>query len=369
MQVRETPRGGFDPLTTRTSKPCYSLPASFLSLCVLAGACISTHIAARSCSPAKNPIVTSEFIFIQAPFKECHASTIVELKGGDLLAAWFGGDHEGDRSVAIWGARRHANSWSAPFDLAREVGTPCWNPVLFADREEKLWLFYKFGPSPRTWAGAYRTSRDGSTWSKPAYLPPGILGPIKNKPVTLANGDILAGTSRETALSWTCGVDVSSDDGGTWHHYGPIGVPGYHHGIIQPTVWETAPGHVKMLVRATQDVGFICAATSNDGGHTWSQAKPTELPNPNSGIDAVKMRDGRVALVYNPSNTERTPLSLAFSPDEGETWTAALTLEDAPGEYSYPAIIQTRDGRLHITYTWRRQRIKHVVVDPDLLTH
>lgn len=310
----------------------------------------------------------SEFIFTQAPFKECHASTIVELLDGDLLAAWFGGEHEGDRSVAIWGARRHAGSWSAPFELAREPDTPCWNPVLFCDSRERFWLFYKFGKSPRTWAGAYRTSTDGTAWSEPTYLPAGILGPSKNKPVTLANGDILAGTSVETAFSWTCGVDLSSEGGRSWRHYGPITVPGYHHGVIQPTVWETAPGHLKMLARATQDIGFICAAISVDGGHTWSDAKPTKLPNPNSGIDAVKMRDGRIALAYNPSKTERSPLALAISPDNGQTWGEPLTLEDGPGEYSYPAIIQTRDGKLHITYTWRRKRIEHVVVDPGALS-
>jgi len=313
---------------------------------------------------AKTPTVVSEFIFTQAPFKECHASTIVELLDGDLLAAWFGGEHEGDRSVAIWGARRHSDSWSAPFELARERGMPCWNPVLFADSKRRLWLFYKFGKSPRTWAGAYRTSTDGKGWSEPTYLPAQVLGPIKNKPITLANGDILAGTSVETALSWTCGVDLSSDDGHTWRHYGPITLPGYHHGIIQPALWETAPGHVKMLARATQDIGFICAATSDDGGHTWSNAEPTMLPNPNSGIDVAKLRDGRIALAYNPSKTERTPLAVAFSRDDGQTWSVPVTLEDAPGEYSYPAVIQTRDGGLHITYTWRRKRIKHVVLDP-----
>jgi predicted neuraminidase len=340
----------------------------FLLLYVLASGRYAKPVVAGP-SLAKSPTVLSEFIFSQAPFKECHASTIVERLDGDLLAAWFGGEHEGDRRVAIWGARRHAHSWSAPFELAREPDTPCWNPVLFADSRGKFWLFYKFGESPRTWSGAYRTSADGTAWSEPTYLPAGILGPIKNKPITLANGDILAGTSAETAVAWVCGVDLSSDGGRTWRQYGPITVPGYHHGIIQPALWETSPGHVKMLVRATQDIGFICAATSDDGGHTWSDARPTSLPNPNSGIDAVKMRNGGLALVYNPSKTERTPLALAFSQDDGQTWSAPLTLEDAPGEYSYPAIIQTRDGKLHITYTWRRQRIKHVVVDPSTLTH
>ena len=344
------------------------LPA-LLFLCAWATGCRSDHMVAESSLLANSTTVVSEFIFTQAPFKECHASTIVELPKGDLQAAWFGGEHEGDKSVAIWGARCHAGSWSAPSLLVKEPDAPCWNPVLFVDRSGKVWLFYKFGGSPRTWSGAYRTSADGATWSEPVRLPAGILGPIKNKPVTLSNGDILAGSSVETSLSWTCGVDLSSNGGQSWSHYGPIGVPGYHHGIIQPTLWETSPRHVKMLVRATQDVGFICAATSADGGHTWSDAKPTTLPNPNSGIDAVKMRNGTVALVYNASKTERSPLVLAFSPDNGETWKTPLTLEDGPGEYSYPAVIQTRDGKLHITYTWRRKRIKHVVVDPGLLSH
>ena len=344
------------------------LPA-LLFLCAWATGCRSDHMVAESSLLANSTTVVSEFIFTQAPFKECHASTIVELPKGDLQAAWFGGEHEGDKSVAIWGARCHAGSWSAPSLLVKEPDAPCWNPVLFVDRSGKVWLFYKFGGSPRTWSGAYRTSADGATWSEPVRLPAGILGPIKNKPVTLSNGDILAGSSVETSLSWTCGVDLSSNGGQSWSHYGPIGVPGYHHGIIQPTLWETSPRHVKMLVRATQDVGFICAATSDDGGHTWSDAKPTALPNPNSGIDAVKMRNGSVALAYNASKAERTPLVLAVSPDDGQTWNAPLTLEDGPGEYSYPAIIQTRDGRLHVTYTWRRKRIKHVVVDTQELTH
>ena len=138
---------------------------------------------------------------------------------------------------------------------------------------------------------------------------------------------------------------------------------------------QTAATHILLDPTSPVDARVLYVAgfgrgvyKSSDGGHTWSDAKPTGLPNPNSGIDAVKMRDGRVALVYNPSKTERTPLVLAFSPDDGDTWSVPVALENAPGEYSYPAIIQTRDGLLHITYTWRRQHIKHVVVDPGLLT-
>jgi len=308
--------------------------------------------------------ITSEFIFTRAPFRECHASTLMELPDGQLLAAWFGGVQEGDKSVAIWGARKAAGSWSAPEVLARELGVPCWNPVLFCDREGRIWLFYKVGPGPETWTGAYKTSTDGRSWSNITYLPAGLLGPIKNKPITLSTGEILAGTSVESYGAWACWVEISSDRGHTWKKHGPIVVPEHRQGIIQPTVWEVSPGQLKMLVRATREIGFICEATSTDGGRTWTPAKPTTLPNPNSGIDAVRMTDGTVALVYNHTKTGRSPLNVAFSRDNAATWRELFVLEDEPGEYSYPAIIQTKDGMLHITYTWRRQRIKHVVIDP-----
>lgn len=324
---------------------------------------------------ARIPTVVSEFIFTDAPFRECHASTLVELPDGDLLAAWFGGKREGDPSVAIWGARRTHGAWSPPEVWARELGAPCWNPVLFRDQHNKIWLFYKYGSSPRTWHGACRTSTDGKNWSAATHLPGGppnveILGPIKNKPVLLSNGDVLAGSSVETPTSWQCWVEISSDDCRTWRKYGPISVAGGApdsatgpYGIIQPTVWEITPGRLKMLMRSTEQIGAICAASSEDGGRTWTPARPTSLPNPNSGIDAVKLKDGTLALVYNHTRSGRTPLDIAFSHDDGSTWSAPYVLEDEPGEYSYPAIIQTRDGLLHITYTWRRRRIKHVVID------
>jgi len=338
-----------------------------------------THAPAQQDRPAapvspmlKLPTVASEFIFTQAPFEQCHASTLVELPDGDLLAAWFGGRREGDKGVAIWGARRSRGAWRAPQEFAREMGVACWNPVLFR-LDQTVWLFYRYGTSPKSWHGAWRTSTDGSVWSAPTYLLPSsapgaeILGPIKNKPIRLANGDVLAGSSVETPTTWQCWVEISHDRCRTWTKYGPIGVPGAPYGVIQPAVWETAPGKLKMLMRSTERIGFICESASDDGGRTWTPARATALPNPNSGIDAVKMADGTVALVYNHTHSGRTPLNLAFSRDEGRTWSAPYILEDQPGEYSYPAIIQTRDGLLHITYTWQRQRIKHVAIDPKAL--
>jgi len=320
-------------------------------------------------APASNVMgeeVHSEFIFENAAFEACHASTIVETAEGDLLAAWFGGKREGASDVAIWMSRHSVGRWSAPVVVAREPGVPTWNPVLFRGSDIRIWLFYKFGPSPETWTGAYKiTGDDGKTWTAPAHLPAGLLGPIKNKPIRLANGDIVAGSSVESYESWTGWVERSSDDGQTWTKHGPIAIPGEPFGLIQPTLVELAPDRLRLFARTRQ--GFIYMADSADGGRTWSAARPTSLPNPNSGIDGVRLRDGRILLVYNHSARGRTPLNVALSSDGGETWTPFVELETAPGEYSYPAVIQSANGDVHITYTWKRKRIKHAVISKDSL--
>lgn len=318
-----------------------------------------------------------EFIFEKAPFEQCHASTIVELPNGDLLAAWFGGRTEGDKSVAIWLSRKPlGGTWSAPIVVARYNEVPCWNPVLFRDSKDVVWIFFKVGPNEESWVGAYRTSSDnGKNWGDVTYLPAGLLGPIRNKPILLSNGNILAGSSKEAGMrrgdnkprpywSWAAWTELSEDGGKSWTIHGPITYTGVNYGVIQPTLWEIQPGHLKMLLRSTELIGAICESTSDDGGRTWTTARPTSLPNPDSGIDAVRMTDGTIALVYNHAKHGRTPLNLALSTDNGNTWGFPNVLENAPGEYSYPAIIQGKDGKLHITYTWKRLRIKHVVVDP-----
>jgi predicted neuraminidase len=307
------------------------------------------------------------FIFENAPFASCHASTIVELEGGRFLAAWFGGRAEGAADVKIWQARFDGRTWSAPEVAAEERGFPCWNPVLFRGRARPLFLFYKAGPSPMSWTGYVRRSTDqGRTWGPVEQLPAGLLGPIKNKPVQLADGAIVAGTSVESHRAWAAWVERSTDDGRTWRRFGPIQVPGHPHGLIQPTLLPTGDGRLLALCRS-RDQGAICRAESRDGGLTWSEARPTDLPNPNSGIDAVRAANGAFFLVYNHTRRGRTPLNVARSTDNGQTWRIVTTLEDTAGEFSYPAIIQAQDGRLHVTYTWNRRHIKHLILDPARL--
>lgn len=308
-----------------------------------------------------------EFIFSFAPFRQAHASTLAETHEG-LVAAWFGGTREGHADVAIWFARRWHGHWTAPERVADGVLSrlrryPCWNPVLFQVPRGPLLLFYKVGPSPSRWWGMIQRSADGGrSWSSARRLPTGILGPIKNKPVLRTDGLLLCPSSSED-VGWRVHVEYAHDGGEGWRR-GPALNPRALFAAIQPTLLPYPDGRMQMLCRSRQ--GVITECWSSDGGTNWGPMRPTGLPNPDSGIDAVVLKDGRALLVYNHSTHRRSPLSVAVSTD-GVRWEAAAVLEDALGEYSYPAVIQVADGRVHISYTWHRVRIRHVVLDPQAL--
>jgi predicted neuraminidase len=307
-------------------------------------------------------VVGSEMVSAGAPHESCHASTIAWTPGG-LVVAWFGGTAEGEADVGIWLSRQEQGGWSAPREVARDDTHPCWNPVLFPTERGVLQLYYKVGPSPREWWGMVTESSDeGRTWSAPRRLPRGILGPIKNKPVSLGGGLVLSGSSTEHA-GWRVHMERSADGGRTWSR-GEALNDGRRLGAIQPTVLPHPGGDVQILCRSRQ--GRIAASWSADRGLTWSPLSLTEVPNPNSGIDAVVLEDGRSLLVYNHATEGRSKLNVATSV-EGKTWVKVLDLEDQAGEYSYPAVIQTPDGLVHVTYTYRRETIKHVVLDPSRL--
>ncbi len=317
-------------------------------------------------------IESTEFIYNDAPFPECHASTIAETPKG-LIAAWFGGTHEKHKDVGIWVSHKINDEWTEPVEVADGVQHdnkryPCWNPVLYQAENGSLLLFYKVGPSPQTWWGMIKTSRDhGTTWSRACRLPEDILGPIKNKPILLDNGDLLCPSSTEHD-GWTIHLERTPDLGRTWSLIGPIN-SGETYNAIQPTILLHPGDRLQLLCRS--QCGWILESWSRDGGKSWSELQTTQLPNPNSGIDAVTLADGRHVLVYNPTGVikgthkgVRTPLSVAVSAD-GVDWNKILDLETQKGEYSYPAVIQSQDGHVHITYTYKREKIKHVVLDLD----
>ena len=312
--------------------------------------------------------VRGEFIFSSAPFVSCHASTIAETKSG-LVAAWFGGTRERNPDVGIWLARHEQGQWTVLVEVANGVQAngrryPCWNPVLFQLKDGPLLLFYKVGPNPDTWWGMLAISdNNGKSWSQARRLPDGILGPIKNKPVQLADGDILCPTSTEDK-GWRVYFERTTPALTNWEKIGPVN-DGREIGAIQPSVLFHPGGKLEAVGRTQQ--GKIFQVWSEDGGKTWGKMTFLPLPNPNAGIDAVTLADGRHLLVYNHSARERSPLNVAVSRD-GVEWQAALVLENEPGkEFSYPAVIQSGDGLVHITYTWKRQQVKHVVVDPAKL--
>lgn len=317
-----------------------------------------------------------EFIYELADAKtpQCHASTIGE-SNGTLVAAWFAGTEEKNDDVGIWVSRKVDGKWSSPIEVANGVQKdgsryPSWNPVLFKPKNGPLILFYKVGPNPKEWWGLYVTSEDdGLTWSEPTRLPDGIYGPIKNKSVQLANGDILSPTSTEHD-GWKVQIESSSDNGKTWTTSGDLN-DGREFGAIQPAILFHPNNKLQLLCRTENEV--ITDLWSDDNGKTWGKMKSIGLPNPNSGIDAVTLKDGRHLLVYNPTDKnwgDRVPLTVTISKD-GKEWKDVLELESVTNpnttdeeEYSYPSIIQSEDGLVHIVYTWNRKTVKYVLLDP-----
>lgn len=316
-------------------------------------------------------IAKQELLFAAPPFRQCHASTLVEVAKGKFLVACFGGSQESKPDVAIWLATLDNQGVSTPKCVADGVVNdtlryPTWNPVLFKVRGGNLLLFYKVGPNPREWWGMVKSSTDGGlTWSAARRLPPGVLGPIKNKPVQLANGTILAPSSvEEESGRWKIHLEKSTDQGQTWQlipvdNDSPLDV-------IQPSILTYPGNRLQLLSRSKQ--GRIVQAWSADGGATWGKLSQTSLLNPNSGTDAVTLKNGTQLLVYNPALpgkdwfNGRSKLRVAQSTN-GVAWHDVAVLENGTTEeYSYPAIIEGQNGQVHITYTYNRQNIKHVVL-------
>jgi alpha-L-rhamnosidase len=346
-------------------------------------------------------ILSDEFLYEQAPFPECHGATIAETTKGDLVAAFFGGTKERNPDCVIWVCRKPKGSrtWTAPVEVAAgnvplsgpktwsaggsalQAGQKaCWNPVLFQLPQGELMLFYKVGDRVSDWTGHLIRSKDGGkTWSKPERLPDGFLGPVKNKPEYI-DGRIICPSSTEGSGGWRLHFELSDDRGKTWRKVGPIPTEEAvftqdqeRHPIstIQPGILKHADGRLQVLARTRN--GYLATSWSSDNGDTWSAITLSPVPNNNSGIDAVTLEDGRHLLVYNNFRTlpgtpkgPRTPLNVALSAD-GISWKDALVLEDSPiSQYSYPSVIQGKDGTVHLVYTWRRQRIKYVRMVPPV---
>ena len=301
-----------------------------------------------------------QFIFRNptVPF-QCHASTIVKLEGENFIAAWFAGTKEGENNVAIWVNTCENGVWGKARIVSAEENIPHWNPVLFRRTDGSVTLYYKIGYQIPYWKTmVMTTAAGGKSWSNTQELVQGDesggRGPVKNKPIRLSSGRILAPCSTEQGR-WLCFAEVSDDDG---KHFEKVSIPASDDAnMIQPCFWEDALGGVHALMRT--DKGFIYRSDSTDAGKSWCPAYPIEIPNNNSGLDCIKADNGAVYLICNPVCENwgaRSPLTLYKYKDSCEQFERMTDLESGDGEFSYPAII-CADGKLYGTYTYKREGI------------
>ena len=314
------------------------------------------------------PLARPEVVLSDGHGPECHASTLAKLPDGALVAAWFSGAREGADDVVIRFTRRDpaTKTWAKPRTVAAHPGIPCWNPVLVPAADGSLTLFYKVAKHIPDWEGWARRSSDGGvTWTEARRLPAGFLGPIRARPLTLADGSLLCGSSTESAgegRPWRahferCATPATPFDPAAWSRVAPApGTPPFN--AIQPTLVKLGAGQIAAYARTRE--GVVATTRSADDGRTWSALTATELPNPNAGLEALAWPDGRVGFVLNLGQNRLT-LDLAIAASDGRATMQVRQLDAvAKGEVSYPAArLETTGGRatLQVCYTRGRREI------------
>jgi predicted neuraminidase len=345
------------------------------------------------------PLFQSIAIF-PAEAKHNHASCVVELGNGDLLAAWYSGS--GERSaddVVIQGAWLKAGRtlWGPRFMLADTPGYPDCNPALFAAPDRTVWLFWPTILDHR-WEGAllkFAVARDtGDHSGPPSWFREGVLHvtpsgfdlamsraieglgapagdrakasldrwTVRSKdalyqrlgwmprvhPTVLPSGRWLLPLYSDTFSASI--IAISDDQGATWSASAPM----IGFGNIQPSLVRKNNGTIVAFMRDNGSHRKIRLSTSNDDGQTWGPVTDSSFPNPGAGIEAIRLANGHWALVYNDTTRGRNSLALSLSDDEGATWKWTRHVErQESGSFHYPSLLQTRDGRIHVTYTHR----------------
>lgn len=303
-------------------------------------------------------------MFIEKPLFEqlkhhpsVHCATLAELPDGTLLSAWFGGSREMARDVVILESRLAPGKpeWSQPQALVEVPGHSLGQPVYLPRPNGELWFFFDVIMEDH-WTSAQpywqRSVDQGRTWQPPRQLMdyPGLM--FRSKPLLLPGRIIIPAYDER---QWQSRMMISDDDGQNWRLTDPISTP---QGNIHACLVRLSSGNLLAYLRNGSKGGMIWRTESSDGGDTWQEPEPTPLPNPNAGIDLIKLQSGKLLLAYNHSDQQRTPLCLAWA-DEDEHWSAPIKLEDEAGEFSYPTLLQARDGQIHLVYTHRREHIHY----------
>jgi predicted neuraminidase len=338
---------------------------------------LPAELPSQSLPAQPEPYFTQELINPDSARRMSHVASICELPDGRLAAVWYAGSEEGAPDVAICFAtqQRGQTNWAAPQAIltpqrtsrelhraVRKVG----NPVVFSDaRAGKLWLLY-VTITVGGWSGSslnLTTSADGGlTWapSRRLTLSPffNISELVRNRPLPLSGGGWVVPIYHECIgkfpeLLWLGGTEDGTSATKSRITGGRSG--------FQSALAALSTNTALALLRDCSPRKRISVARTGDVGQTWSSPQALDLPNPDSGLSAVRLSDGRVLLAFNDTDTGRENLRLAASEDEGRTWRRLATLEDEPGaEFSYPYLLQARDGKIHLVYTWKRKAIKHV---------
>jgi predicted neuraminidase len=288
-----------------------------------------------------------------------------------LFAAWFAGEYETAEDVAILGATRHPNTpaWSTPRVIADVAGKSMGQPVFLPRPNGELLLFFVVCAPQKTEASAsnatdyhfdwtnsqpfcQRSLDNGQTWQPPVQMMDYLGLMFRSRPLLLPGRIILPVYDENT---WQSRMMISDDEGDNWRLTAPLTTLT---GNIHPCPVRLSDGRLLAYLRPGGVGGVIWRTESFDNGNTWSRPIPTELPNPNSGIDLLRLQSGKLVLAYNHSHRRRTPLCVALA-DEDEQWRCRRTLEDGNGEFSYPTLLQTEDGIIHVVYTYRREHIHH----------
>lgn len=345
---------------------------------------------------------TVEALIPNAPYNSCHAADLLELQNGDLLCVWFAGSDEGNADISIVGSRLPAgeSQWTAPVKISDDATRSEQNPSLFQHPNGDIWVMYtaQVARTPDTPANfnlqytaeiRRKISHDlGRTWGPTEVMFDREGSFCRQKIQILSSGRWIFG-------NWICFPDetrngsditvlqISDDQGKTWRS---VEMP-QSAGRVHANIIEKAPGKLVAILRS-RFADRIYISTSDDDGDSWSVPVRTELRNNNSSISAIRLQSGAIGLVYNDvafnDDTSRTvwpdqrcPVTIAISEDGGVTWPYRRIVENGEGftgpwndinnrRYEYPVMMQSRNGDIHVAYSWgRRRQIKHVIVTED----